>query len=64
MDFTLEALQANDGDCLMLHYRPSSAAKMTRVLIDGGAGDAVVAAVADISEPDGGRGAAGRVTAG
>jgi len=40
MDFTLEALQANDGDCLMLHYRPSSAAKMTRVLIDGGAGDA------------------------
>ena len=35
MLFTLEALQANDGDCLLLHYQPSSGA-VVRVLIDGG----------------------------
>jgi beta-lactamase superfamily II metal-dependent hydrolase len=36
MVFTLEALQANDGDCLILHYQKNAAAKPTRVLIDGG----------------------------
>jgi len=35
MRFALEALQAHDGDCLMLHYEPAGAAP-TRVLIDGG----------------------------
>jgi hypothetical protein len=35
MRLTLEALQANDGDCLILHYQPASAAPV-RVLIDGG----------------------------
>ncbi len=33
--FALEALQANDGDCLLLHYEPPGAAPQ-RVLIDGG----------------------------
>lgn len=33
--FTLEALQANDGDCLLLHYQPSAGTPV-RVLIDGG----------------------------
>ena len=36
MVFTLEALQANDGDCLILHYQKTAAGKPTRVLIDGG----------------------------
>jgi hypothetical protein len=36
MLFTLEALQANDGDCLILHYQKSATAKPVRVLIDGG----------------------------
>ena len=36
MVFTLEALQANDGDCLILHYQKAAAGKPTRVLIDGG----------------------------
>ena len=36
MVFTLEALQANDGDCLILHYQKSATAKPVRVLIDGG----------------------------
>jgi len=35
MRFALEALQANDGDCLLLHYEPA-AAPPTRILIDGG----------------------------
>jgi beta-lactamase superfamily II metal-dependent hydrolase len=35
MQFTLEALQANDGDCLLLHYQLSAGAPV-RVLIDGG----------------------------
>ena len=36
MVFTLEALQANDGDCLILHYQKTAAGTPTRVLIDGG----------------------------
>jgi hypothetical protein len=36
MLFTLEALQANDGDCLILHYQKTAAAQPVRVLIDGG----------------------------
>jgi beta-lactamase superfamily II metal-dependent hydrolase len=36
MVFTLEALQANDGDCLILHYQRTAKAKPVRVLIDGG----------------------------
>lgn len=36
MLFTLEALQANDGDCLILHYQKTAKAKPVRVLIDGG----------------------------
>jgi glyoxylase-like metal-dependent hydrolase (beta-lactamase superfamily II) len=32
--FTLEALQANDGDCLLLHYGTEDAPK--HILIDGG----------------------------
>ena len=36
MLFTLEALQANDGDCLILHYQKTAAGQPTRVLIDGG----------------------------
>jgi hypothetical protein len=35
MQFGLEALQANDGDCLLLHYQPSGG-KLIRILIDGG----------------------------
>ena len=35
MLFTLEALQANDGDCLLLHYQQSGGTPV-RVLIDGG----------------------------
>jgi hypothetical protein len=36
MKLTLEALQANEGDCLLMHYeRPG--ARPVRVLIDGGA---------------------------
>jgi beta-lactamase superfamily II metal-dependent hydrolase len=35
MLFTLEALQANDGDCLLLHYQPTGGTPV-RVLIDGG----------------------------
>ena len=35
MLFTLEALQANDGDCLLLHYQPSGGTPV-RLLIDGG----------------------------
>ena len=36
MVFTLEALQANDGDCLILHYQKTAAGTPVRVLIDGG----------------------------
>jgi hypothetical protein len=38
MKFALEALQANDGDCLLLHYAAAGApaGNVTRVLIDGG----------------------------
>ena len=36
MLFTLEALQANDGDCLLLHYQKTAAGTPVRVLIDGG----------------------------
>lgn len=37
MRFALEALQANDGDCLLLHYAGAAAsAPETLVLIDGG----------------------------
>jgi hypothetical protein len=36
MIFTLEALQANDGDCLILHYQKTATAKPVRILIDGG----------------------------
>jgi hypothetical protein len=36
MIFTLEALQANDGDCLILHYQKRGTAKPVRILIDGG----------------------------
>lgn len=38
MTFALEALQANDGDCLLLHYAADGApaGSVTRVLIDGG----------------------------
>jgi hypothetical protein len=32
--FTLEALQAHDGDCLLLHYGSDAARKL--ILIDGG----------------------------
>jgi hypothetical protein len=35
MLLTLEALQANDGDCLLLHYERNNAAPV-RILIDGG----------------------------
>jgi beta-lactamase superfamily II metal-dependent hydrolase len=35
MRFTLEALQANDGDCLLLHYQQDGGT-VVRVLIDGG----------------------------
>jgi beta-lactamase superfamily II metal-dependent hydrolase len=35
MRFALEALQANDGDCLLLHYS-ANGSTTTRVLIDGG----------------------------
>ena len=35
MRFALEALQANEGDCLLLHYDKSGAAAV-RVLLDGG----------------------------
>ena len=35
MQFTLEALQALDGDCLLLHYEPAGAPPV-RILIDGG----------------------------
>jgi beta-lactamase superfamily II metal-dependent hydrolase len=35
MRFALEALQAHDGDCLLLHYERDGAAP-TRILIDGG----------------------------
>ena len=35
MRFALEALQAHDGDCLLLHYEPAAAAPV-RVLLDGG----------------------------
>jgi hypothetical protein len=35
MRFALEALQANDGDCLLLHYSADGRGT-TRVLIDGG----------------------------
>ena len=35
MRFALEALQANDGDCLLLHYA-ASAGQPVYVLIDGG----------------------------
>ena len=35
MKLILEALQANDGDCLLLHHQNGTAT--TRVLIDGGA---------------------------
>ena len=36
MQFALEALQANDGDCLLLHYAAAPGNATTRVLIDGG----------------------------
>ena len=32
MLFTLEALQANDGDCLILHYQKTAKAKPVRRL--------------------------------
>ena len=35
MKLTLEALQANDGDCLLLHYERAGAAPV-RILVDGG----------------------------
>ena len=35
MALTLEALQANDGDCLLLHHQPDGGER-TLVLIDGG----------------------------
>src|SRR4051794_5862545 len=35
MRLTLEALQANEGDCLLLHYQPAAGAPV-HVLIDGG----------------------------
>jgi hypothetical protein len=35
MKLTIEALQANDGDCLLLHYQRAAAAPV-RILIDGG----------------------------
>jgi hypothetical protein len=35
MRLTIEALQANDGDCLLLHYQRDTAAPV-RILIDGG----------------------------
>jgi hypothetical protein len=35
MRFALEALQANEGDCLLLHYEPSGAPAV-RILLDGG----------------------------
>ena len=35
MKLTLEALQANEGDCLLMHYE-QAAAKPVRILIDGG----------------------------
>ena len=35
MLLTVEALQANDGDCLLLHYKRGSAAPI-RILVDGG----------------------------
>jgi beta-lactamase superfamily II metal-dependent hydrolase len=35
MRFALEAMQAHDGDCLLLHYEPAGAAPV-RVLVDGG----------------------------
>ena len=35
MRFALEALQANEGDCLLLHYE-TSGAPAVRVLLDGG----------------------------
>ena len=34
MPFTLEALQANEGDCLILHYGPKKSPKF--IVIDGG----------------------------
>jgi beta-lactamase superfamily II metal-dependent hydrolase len=36
MSLTLEALQANDGDCLLLHHEPGAGGARTLVLIDGG----------------------------
>lgn len=33
---TIDVLQANDGDCLLLHYEREGAASMVRILIDGG----------------------------
>ena len=36
MQFALEALQANDGDCLLLHFAGGAGDAVTRVLIDGG----------------------------
>src|SRR5262245_16418300 len=33
--FVLEALQANDGDCLLVHFEPEGA-DPTRILLDGG----------------------------
>jgi beta-lactamase superfamily II metal-dependent hydrolase len=35
MKLTIEALQANDGDCLLLHYERAGAAPV-RILVDGG----------------------------
>jgi hypothetical protein len=35
MRLTIEALQANDGDCLLLHYERDTAAPV-RILVDGG----------------------------
>ena len=35
MTLTIEALQANDGDCLLLHYERAGAAPV-RILVDGG----------------------------
>src|SRR5262245_34155671 len=35
MQFVLEALQANDGDCLLLHYAPNRG-RPIHVLVDGG----------------------------
>jgi beta-lactamase superfamily II metal-dependent hydrolase len=36
MKLTIEALQANEGDCLLMHYQRTAGAKPVRILVDGG----------------------------